>query len=236
MIRVINITKRYGGTTVVDNVCFDFKIGQVYSIVGSSGSGKSTFLKCIARLEELDDGHIQYGNILQKEIGFIFQHFNLFTHMTILENLIYAPQQVLRINKQDAIKSARCFLGKVNLDPSIESQYPSNISGGQKQRVAIARTLCMKPKVILYDEPTSALDPENTIEVLRVIKNLSKSENLLSIIVTHHMKFAQSISDEIIFFDQGQIVETNFSKDFFMDPKSSRLKFFLSKVKEIDCS
>jgi ABC-type polar amino acid transport system ATPase subunit len=234
MIEVLNITKKYGNTEVVSSVSFAFKIGQVYSIIGSSGSGKSTFLKCIAGLEKLDAGDIKYGNITKQKIGFIFQHFNLFANMTVLENITYAPQKVLKITKQDAINEARRFLKKVNLDPSIENQYPANISGGQKQRVAIARTLCMKPKIILYDEPTSALDPENAAEVLGVIKNLSKSENLLSIIVTHHMKFAQNISDKILFFDKGQIVEENFSKDFFVNPKSTRLKEFLSKVRKID--
>jgi len=234
MIEVINITKKYGNTEVVSNVSFAFNIGQVYSIIGSSGSGKSTFLKCIAGLEKLDAGDIKYGNITRQKIGFIFQHFNLFANMTVLENITYAPQKVLKVKKQDAINDAKRFLKKVNLDSSIENQYPANISGGQRQRVAIARTLCMKPKIILYDEPTSALDPENTAEVLSVIKNLSKSENLLSIIVTHHMKFAQNISDKILFFDKGQIVEENFSKDFFINPKSARLKEFLSKVRKID--
>jgi ABC-type polar amino acid transport system ATPase subunit len=234
MIKAINITKKYRDTEVVKNVSFDFKIGQVYSIIGSSGSGKSTFLKCIAGLEELDNGNIEYGDITKQNIGFIFQHFNLFANMTVLENLTYAPQKVLKIKKYDAIGYARELLKKVNLDSSIENQYPANISGGQKQRVAIARTLCMKPKIILYDEPTSALDPENTAEVLSVIKNLSKSENLLSIIVTHHMKFAQNISDEILFFDKGKIVEKNLAKDFFTKPKSTRLKEFLSKIRKID--
>jgi polar amino acid transport system ATP-binding protein len=234
MIKVINITKNYRDIEVVKDVSFDFKIGHVYSIIGSSGSGKSTFLKCIAGLEKLDSGNIEYGNITQQNIGFIFQHFNLFANMTVLENITYAPQKVLKIKKHDAIGDARRLLKKVNLDSSIENQYPANISGGQKQRVAIARTLCMKPKIILYDEPTSALDPENTAEVLSVIKNLSKSENLLSIIVTHHMKFAQNISDEILFFDKGRIVEKNLAKDFFAKAKSARLKEFLSKVRKID--
>ena len=230
MIKIVNLTKKYGDTKVLDDISYSFANGKVYSIIGCSGSGKSTFLKCLANLEGIDQGEIRYGDIEKNKIGFIFQNFNLFNNMTILDNIIYAPQKVLNIKKEEAVDYARKLLKKVNLDISIENKYPNSISGGQKQRVAIARTLCMKPKIILYDEPTSALDPENTAEVLTVIKDLSKSKGLLSIIVTHHMKFAESISDKIIFFESGKIIEENNAKDFFIKPKNKRLKEFLSKT------
>ena len=234
MIKVVNIAKKFGNIRVIDNISYSFKNGKVYSIIGCSGSGKSTFLKCIANLEKIDQGEIKYGDIERNKIGFIFQNFNLFNNMTILDNIIYAPQKILNIKKEVAIDYARKLLKKVNLDASIENKYPNSISGGQKQRVAIARALCMKPKIILYDEPTSALDPENTAEVLKVIKDLSKSKGLLSIIVTHHMKFAESISDKIIFFENGKIIEENNAKEFFIKPKNKRLKEFLSKVNMVD--
>jgi len=230
MIKIVNLTKKYGDTKVLDDISYSFANGKVYSIIGCSGSGKSTFLKCLANLEGIDQGEIRYGDIEKNKIGFIFQNFNLFNNMTILDNIIYAPQKVFNIKKEEAVDYARKLLKKVNLDISIENKYPNSISGGQKQRVAIARTLCMKPKIILYDEPTSALDPENTAEVLTVIKDLSKSKGLLSIIVTHHMKFAESISDKIIFFENGKIIEENNAKDFFIQPKNKRLKEFLSKT------
>ncbi|MSO13870.1 amino acid ABC transporter ATP-binding protein [Rickettsiales endosymbiont of Trichoplax sp. H2] len=230
MIKIVNLTKKYEDTKILDDISYSFTNGKVYSIIGCSGSGKSTFLKCLANLEGIDQGEIRYGDIKKNKIGFIFQNFNLFNNMTILDNIIYAPQKVLNIKKEEAIDYARKLLKKVNLDISIENKYPNSISGGQKQRVAIARTLCMKPKIILYDEPTSALDPENTAEVLTVIKDLSKSKGLLSIIVTHHMKFAESISDKIIFFENGKIIEENNAKDFFIQPKNKRLKEFLSKT------
>ncbi|RST71560.1 amino acid ABC transporter ATP-binding protein [Candidatus Aquarickettsia rohweri] len=230
MIKIVNLTKKYGDTKILDDISYSFANGEVYSIIGCSGSGKSTFLKCLANLEGIDQGEIRYGDIKKNKIGFIFQNFNLFNNMTILDNIIYSPQKVLNIKKEEAVDYARKLLKKVNLDISIENKYPNSISGGQKQRVAIARTLCMKPKIILYDEPTSALDPENTAEVLTVIKDLSKSKGLLSIIVTHHMKFAESISDKIIFFENGKIIEENNAKDFFIQPKNKRLKEFLSKT------
>ena len=231
MIIVNNISKRFKNVNVLNNISFSFKMGKTYSIIGPSGSGKSTFLKCIASLETLESGSIQYININKKNIGFVFQNFNLFTNMTILENIIYAPQQILGEKKQIVIDKARQLLKKVNLDASIENKYPNNISSGQKQRAAIARTLCMQPQVLLYDEPTSALDIENTAEVLNVINNLSKSKKLLNIIVTHHIKFAANISESILFFDKGQIIEQNDSKNFFNNPQTSRLKDFLSKLK-----
>jgi polar amino acid transport system ATP-binding protein len=230
MIKIVNLTKKYVDTKVLDDISYSFANGKVYSIIGCSGSGKSTFLKCLANLEGIDQGEIRYGNIEKNKIGFIFQNFNLFNNMTILDNIIYAPQKVFNIKKEEAVDYARKLLKKVNLDVSIENKYPNSVSGGQRQRVAIARTLCMKPKIILYDEPTSALDPENTAEVLTVIKDLSKSKDLLSIIVTHHMKFAESISDKIIFFESGKIIEENNAKDFFIKPKNKRLKEFLSKT------
>ena len=230
MIELSNISKYLKGTKVLDNISFKFETGKSYSIIGSSGSGKSTFLKCIAGLETLERGTITYRGTSKKEIGFIFQNFNLFNNMTVLENIIYAPQVVLNMNKQLILDEARNLLQKVNLDLSIQDKYPSDISGGQKQRVAIVRTLCMKPKIILYDEPTSALDVENTIEVLKIIHNISRSKKVLSIIVTHQIEFAKTISDLILFFDNGKIIETNCTKNFFTRPQSNRLKVFLSKL------
>lgn len=231
MIRVNNISKSFKNIKVLNNISFNFKMGKSYSIIGTSGSGKSTFLKCIAGLASLEGGSIQYINIQKKNIGFVFQNFNLFTNMTVLENIIYAPQQVLGEKKQVVINKARYLLKKVNLDLSIENKYPSNISGGQQQRVAIARTLCMQPQIILYDEPTSALDIESTVEVFNIIKNLSESKDLINIIVTHHIKFAVNASESILFFDKGRIIEESYSEDFFNNPQTNRLKEFLSELK-----
>jgi polar amino acid transport system ATP-binding protein len=230
MIKINNLTKSYNNIKVVDDLSINLELGKVYSIIGPSGGGKSTFLRCVAGLEDFDSGHIDYGTIKKNEIGFIFQHFNLFTNMTVLENLIYAPQKVFGIKKDKAIKDARLYMDKVKLDKYMEDKYPANISGGQKQRVAIARALCMKPKVILYDEPTSALDPENAAEVLLVIKQLSRYTHITSIIITHHMKFAEHVAQKVLFFDNGKFIEENNPKDFFFNPQSQRLRTFLSKT------
>jgi len=234
MIKVVNLIKKYNHILALDDISYSFEKGNIYSIIGSSGSGKSTFIKCIASLEQPDQGKICYQGIDKQNIGFIFQNFNLFNNMTVLENIIYAPQKVLNLNKEEAVYSAQNLLKAVNLNSSIEDQYPHSLSGGQKQRVSIARAIAMNPKVILYDEPTSALDPENIIEILNIIKNLSLSKDLLSIIVTHHIKFAQIISDKILFFENGKILVEGDSSILYGKMKNKRLREFLSKFHIID--
>ena len=215
MIKITNIIKRYKNNNIINNISFIFKKGKAYSIIGPSGSGKSTLLKCIAGLETINSGNIEYRSCGKKNIGFVFQSFNLFSNMTILENVMYAPQKVLNMKYIDALLIARTLLDEVNISSSIENLYPRDISGGQRQRVAIIRTLCMRPKVILYDEPTSSLDPENAHEIFCIIKNFTKSQNLLSIIVTHNVKLAFDISNSIIFIKNGKIIEANRTKLFF---------------------
>jgi len=208
-------------------------------ICGPSGSGKSTLIRCINRLEEHQTGQIvvdgteltsDLKNIdkVRSEVGMVFQQFNLFPHLTILENLTLAPMAVRKVPKKDAEETAMYFLTKVKI-PEQAQKYPSQLSGGQQQRVAIARSLCMKPRIMLFDEPTSALDPEMIKEVLDTMIDLAK-EGMTMLCVTHEMGFAQAVADRVIFMDQGQIVEQNDPKTFFTQPQSERTKLFLSQI------
>ena len=208
-------------------------------ICGPSGSGKSTLIRCINRLEEHQTGQIvvdgteltsDLKNIdkVRSEVGMVFQQFNLFPHLTILENLTLAPMAVRKVPKKDAEETAMYFLTKVKI-PEQAQKYPSQLSGGQQQRVAIARSLCMKPRIMLFDEPTSALDPEMIKEVLDTMIDLAK-EGMTMLCVTHEMGFAQAVADRVIFMDQGQIVEQNDPKTFFTQPQSERSKLFLSQI------
>ncbi|AXH11336.1 amino acid ABC transporter, ATP-binding protein [Halarcobacter bivalviorum] len=238
IINMNKINKYYDDFHVLKNINFYVKKGEIVVVCGPSGSGKSTLIRCINGLEKIDSGEIIVDEIdcknekdLQKirgEVGMVFQHFNLFPHLTILENITLAPSLVKNVKKDEAEKIALELLDKVKLKDKANS-YPADLSGGQKQRVAIARSLAMKPKVILFDEPTSALDPETIGDVLAVMKDLAK-ENFTLVCVTHEMGFAKEVGDRIVFMDHGVIVEENTPNEFFAHPKSERAKKFLKEI------
>ena len=239
MINVENLSKNFGNLKVLKNISTTINKGEVISIIGPSGSGKSTFLRCINKLEEPTEGHIYIDgmdlmdkntdiNKIRERVGMVFQHFNLFPNMTVLENLTLSPTMVKKESKEEAEKYALYLLQKVDLSDKANS-YPNQLSGGQKQRIAIARALAMKPEVILFDEPTSALDPEMIKEVLDVMRNLAK-EGMTMLIVTHEMGFARNVGNRILFMDNGEIIEDCSPKDFFENPTNERIKDFLNKV------
>ncbi|QCI28151.1 amino acid ABC transporter ATP-binding protein [Caminibacter pacificus] len=239
IIQMKNINKHYGDFHALKNVNFDVKKGEVVVVCGPSGSGKSTLIRCINRLEDISEGKIIVDgkdlydkktniNKLRQEVGMVFQHFNLFPHLSILENITLAPIKVKKMPKEEAEKLAMELLERVKI-PHQANKYPSELSGGQKQRVAIARTLAMKPKIILFDEPTSALDPEMIGEVLDVMKELAR-ENYTIVCVTHEMGFAREVADRIVFMDAGEIVEENTPEEFFKNPKTDRAKKFFSEI------
>ena len=229
MLSINNLTKYFGDHRVLDGLNFKVSRGEVISIIGSSGSGKSTILRCIAGLEGYTQGEIKVAaNNKKHSIGMVFQNFCLFPNMTVLQNLTYAPVKILKKSKQEAEAKAIELLKKVGLETSAD-KYPSALSGGQKQRAAIARTLCMEPEILLFDEPTSALDPENVKEVLETIKQLAHT-NITLIIVTHEMLFAKEISDRVIFIDKGKILEDAPTYEIFNNPQSERLKLFLKNI------
>ncbi|WP_269920344.1 amino acid ABC transporter ATP-binding protein [Caldifermentibacillus hisashii] len=239
MIKVEQITKVFGKNPVLKNISTTIHQGEVVAIIGPSGSGKSTFLRCLNLLEKPTEGKIYIKdreitdpkvNILEvrKHIGMVFQQFNLFPHMPVLENVTYAPQKVKKLAKGEVEKNAKDLLAKVGLSDKVDS-YPSQLSGGQKQRVAIARALAMEPEIMLFDEPTSALDPEMVKEVLDVIKDLAET-GMTMVIVTHEMNFAKEVADRVIFIDDGVILEDAEPHQFFNAPKSERAKDFLSKL------
>ena len=239
MINVENLSKNFGNLKVLKNISTTVNKGEVISIIGPSGSGKSTFLRCINKLEEPTEGHIYIDgmdlmdkntdiNKIRERVGMVFQHFNLFPNMTVLENLTLSPTIVKKESKEEAEKYALYLLQKVDLSDKANS-YPNQLSGGQKQRIAIARALAMKPEVILFDEPTSALDPEMIKEVLDVMRNLAK-EGMTMLIVTHEMGFARNVGNRILFMDNGEIIEDCSPKDFFENPTNERIKDFLNKV------
>ncbi|WP_338947165.1 amino acid ABC transporter ATP-binding protein [Fusobacterium canifelinum] len=239
MINVENLSKNFGNLKVLKNISTTVNKGEVISIIGPSGSGKSTFLRCINKLEEPTEGHIYIDgmdlmdkntdiNKIRERVGMVFQHFNLFPNMTVLENLTLSPTMVKKESKEEAEKYALYLLEKVGLSDKASS-YPTQLSGGQKQRIAIARALAMKPEVILFDEPTSALDPEMIKEVLDVMRDLAK-EGMTMLIVTHEMGFARNVGNRILFMDNGEIIEDCSPKDFFENPTNERIKDFLNKV------
>ena len=239
MINVENLSKNFGNLKVLKNISTTVNKGEVISIIGPSGSGKSTFLRCINKLEEPTEGHIYIDgmdlmdknndiNKIRERVGMVFQHFNLFPNMTVLENLTLSPTMVKKESKEEAEKYALYLLEKVGLSDKANS-YPTQLSGGQKQRIAIARALAMKPEVILFDEPTSALDPEMIKEVLDVMRDLAK-EGMTMLIVTHEMGFARNVGNRILFMDNGEIIEDCSPKDFFENPTNERIKDFLNKV------
>lgn len=219
-----NIIKSFGEFHAVNGVDFSLTKGEIVAIIGPSGSGKSSLLKCINGLVEKSSGEV----ILNGTTGMVFQHFNLFPHMTCLKNVMYAPLKVKKIDNKEAEKDARRLLKMVGLlDKAYE--YPNNLSGGQKQRVAIARALAMHPDIMLFDEATSALDPEITGEVLEVMKDLAKNK-MTMVVVTHEMGFAREVADRVVFMDHGKIVEEGSPKEIFENPHSQRLKDFLGVV------
>ena len=240
LIQVKDLVKTFENRIhAIDHVSLDINQGDVVVIVGPSGSGKSTFLRSLNLLEEPTSGEVIFEgvNIAGKKVnidahrqkmGMVFQHFNLFPHMTILENMILAPMKVKKMPKQEAEEKALSLLARVGLEDRAHA-YPIQLSGGQKQRVAIVRALCMEPEVMLFDEPTSALDPEMVGEVLEVMKSLARS-GMTMVVVTHEMGFAREVATRVIFMDSGKIVEENPPEEFFAHPKSDRLKDFLAKV------
>ena len=239
LIKVDNLQKAFGDVQVLKGVNAEIKKGDVMVVIGASGSGKSTFLRCLNRLEEPTGGSIFFEgvditdpavniNIHRQKMGMVFQQFNLFPHMTVLKNMTLAPIKLLKKSKQEAEETAVKLLERVGLADRADA-YPSQLSGGQKQRIAIVRALCMEPDVMLFDEPTSALDPEMVGEVLEVMKQLAK-EGMTMVVVTHEMGFAREVGTEVVFVDDGVIVEQGEPKEFFENPKNPRLKDFLSKV------
>lgn len=219
-----DIVKDYSGFKAVDHVDFSLHKGEIVAIIGPSGSGKSTLLRCISGLNTITSGEID----LEGETGMVFQHFNLFPHMTCLENITYAPIKVKKIPKEQAVARAKELLKMVGLESKADV-YPAHISGGQKQRVAIARALAMDPDVMLFDEPTSALDPEITGEVLNVMKQLAEKHTTM-IVVTHEMGFAKEVADRVVFMSDGKIVEQGNPTELFEHPKSERLVSFLGSM------
>ena len=241
LIQVVDLKKHYneGAVKALDGVSLSVKQGEVVVIIGPSGSGKSTFLRSLNLLEEPTDGHIYMDgtdlmdrkvniNKHRQKMGMVFQHFNLFPHMTILKNLTFAPRKLLKKSKEEAEKKAMELLGVVGLSDRANA-YPSQLSGGPTQRVALVRALCMDPEVMLFDEPTSALDPEMVGEVLDVMKDLAKA-GMTMVVVTHEMGFAREVADRIIFMAEGKIVEEGTPDRIFNHPQSPRLQAFLSKV------
>lgn len=239
MIEVINLHKYFGDLEVLKGINNEIKKGEVVCVIGPSGSGKSTFLRCLNLLEVPTRGEIIIDGVsltenmkdldrLRRNVGMVFQQFNLFPHMTVIDNITLAPVKVLNKSKEEAVSRAMELLGKVGLTDKA-NEYPSRLSGGQKQRVAIARAMAMDPDVMLFDEPTSALDPEMVGEVLEVIKSLAY-EGMTMVIVTHEMGFAREVSDRVLFMDEGIIYEEGKPSQIFNNPQRPRTKEFLSKV------
>lgn len=239
LFEIDNLCKAFGDMLVLDHISTQIRKGEVVVIVGPSGSGKSTFLRSLNLLEEPTDGTISFEgmnitdpsvniNTYRQKIGMVFQHFNLFPHKTILENMTLAPIKLLKLSKAEAEAEAMELLKRVGLEEKAHA-YPAQLSGGQKQRIAIVRSLCMHPDVILFDEPTSALDPEMVGEVLSVMSDLAR-DGMTMVIVTHEMNFAREVGTRVMFVDEGQIKEENTPKEFFDAPKNPRLQEFLSKI------
>ena len=239
MISVKNLRKSFHGLEVLKGISTEIRKGDVVCVIGPSGSGKSTFLRCLNRLETPDGGEILFDgedlasrranlNLHRQKMGMVFQQFNLFPHMTVLENLTCAPVMLGKMTKAQAEAKAMELLGRVGLADRA-GEYPNKLSGGQKQRVAIVRALCMDPEVMLFDEPTSALDPEMVGEVLDVMKSLAR-RGMTMIVVTHEMGFAREVSNRVLFMDEGIIMEDNTPEELFTNPKCERLQSFLAKV------
>ena len=246
MIDARGINKSFGSTQVLRGVSLQLSKGEVVAVIGPSGSGKSTFLRCLNHLETIDSGHVEVeGQVMastdaagkctyvsdvevraiSRKMGMVFQHFNLFPHLTVLENIIEAPMVVQKVSREEAVARAEALLSKVGLSAKRDN-YPSRLSGGQKQRVAIARALAMEPDIMLFDEPTSALDPELTGEVLRTMRELA-DERMTMLVVTHEMGFAREVANTVVFMDQGELIEARPAQELFADPRHERAKAFL---------
>ena len=236
------IEKNFGSLKVLQGISGSINRGEVVAVIGSSGCGKSTLLRCFNRLEKIDRGRLEVAGIdlsqsdlpqkqlrkLHTDVGMVFQQFNLFPHLSVLDNLTLAPRRVLSKSKQESETQARFYLDKVGLVEKAES-YPDQLSGGQKQRVAIARSLCMNPHVMLFDEPTSALDPELVGEVLHVMQQLAE-EGMTMVVVTHEMQFAREVANRVIFLDKGHVAEEGIARQVMTNPTSDRLRAFLSRM------
>ncbi|WP_027094094.1 amino acid ABC transporter ATP-binding protein [Cohnella thermotolerans] len=239
MISFRGVEKHYGSFHVLKDINLAVHQGEVVVVVGPSGSGKSTLLRCINRLETITSGELTVNEVrvndkktdinkLRRDIGMVFQHFNLYPHKKVIENITLAPIKVLGVSKQEAEETALFYLEKVGIRDKAQA-YPSQLSGGQQQRVAIARGLAMKPKIMLFDEPTSALDPEMVGEVLDVMKTLAR-EGMTMVVVTHEMGFAREVADRVVFMDQGRILEEATPAEFFANPREERARAFLSRL------
>jgi ABC-type polar amino acid transport system ATPase subunit len=239
IIQMSGVTKWYGDVQVLKGIDFTVARGERVVICGPSGSGKSTMIRCINRLEEHRDGRIVVNgveldhstrnvDVVRRDVGMVFQQFNLFPHLTVLQNLTIAPRKIRGATRQEADEVARYFLERVRISEQAD-KYPSQLSGGQQQRVAIARALCMKPQIMLFDEPTSALDPEMIQEVLDVMVGLAR-EGMTMVCVTHEMGFARTVADRVVFMDAGRIIEEGPPAGFFSDPKQDRTRAFLKQI------
>ncbi|OBT09418.1 peptide ABC transporter ATP-binding protein [Vibrio sp. UCD-FRSSP16_10] len=240
MIKVSELVKSYGDNVVLNGIEFNVGENEVVSLIGPSGSGKSTLLRCLNGLEELNGGHIVIEgydladkalniNHFRERVGMVFQSFNLFPHLTVLENITLAPITLKKVTKKEADKIAYDLLDKVGLQDKADA-YPKSLSGGQKQRIAIARALAMEPSLLLFDEPTSALDPEMVGEVLQVMQDLASSHGMTMVVVTHEMGFAREVCDRVVFMADGKIIEQGKPCEIFDNPQHERTKDFLSKV------
>jgi general L-amino acid transport system ATP-binding protein len=240
LIQMHQVNKWFGKFHVLRDINLEVASGERIVICGPSGSGKSTLIRCLNRLEEHQQGQIIVDGVeltsdvkdveaIRREVGMVFQHFNLFPHLTVLENLTLGPMWVLKLPKAEAHERAMRFLERVKI-PEQANKYPGQLSGGQQQRVAIARSLCMSPKIMLFDEPTSALDPEMVKEVLDVMVGLAEQSGMTMLCVTHEMGFARKVANRVIFMDQGEIIEQNTPDEFFDHPQSERTQLFLSQI------
>jgi general L-amino acid transport system ATP-binding protein len=239
IIAMESVNKWFGDFHVLKNINLTVRLGEKVVVCGPSGSGKSTMIRCINRLESHENGRIVVDGIelnddmtnvtaIRREVGMVFQQFNLFPHLTVLQNLSLAPMRARRMARKEAEELAKHYLARVRI-PEQADKYPGQLSGGQQQRVAIARSLCMRPKIMLFDEPTSALDPEMIKEVLDVMVELAR-EGMTMLVVTHEMGFARTVADSMVFMDHGEIVEQAPPQDFFANPRSDRAKLFLSQI------
>lgn len=238
IISINNLSKNYGSLAVLKNINMEIEKGEVVAIIGPSGSGKSTLLRCMNALETINGGEIRFQGKpivktmdlpkLRENIGMVFQHFNLFPHLTVMQNITIAPEKVKKVQKDEAEKRADKLLETVGLSDK-KDVYPNTLSGGQKQRIAIARALAMDPQILLFDEPTSALDPEMVGEVLEVMKALAKT-GMTMLVVTHEMGFAREVADRVVFMDEGYIMEEGTPKQVFEETKEERVKAFLKKM------
>ena len=239
MIEVKNVSKKFGGNLILKDISLTIEKGEKVVLIGPSGAGKSTFLRCLNMLDTPDEGHIYFQgidvtdkntdiNLVRQKMGMVFQHFNLFPHLTVLQNITLAPITLKLQTKEDAEKKAMELLDRIGLSEKAAS-YPSSLSGGQKQRIAIIRSLAMNPDLILFDEPTSALDPEMVGEVLALMKDVAK-EGMTMAVVTHEMGFAKEVATRVLFMDEGVIAESGTPEQIFTEPKSERLKQFLNAI------